>query len=253
MPLAGASHASIAIVLQRDMPSDSDDFEEDALSVNKSNSESEVSSEGGTAKPSNRSVKASSSKSSHKKEHSPKAKRKAQRAGKASPAARGADKKCFKVDCDQQKKGNSKWCECHRQAGENIVAQAQEQGDEALENAKDIMSDPVRASKAVDQWMKDNPPGRWAKKLIDFSEWQRVFSVTTATIDQRGETAWTFEDWADEHSHWPESKILKNGRSMWTTLTSSRMAPVMKRSCGSPTEDRGYNRERKISATTSWR
>ena len=98
-------------------------------------------------------------KKSHKKpgkRGSPKGKAVAKRAAaKAKSGAGASAKQCPVGGCSNSKKGKSKWCEEHRLICENILTQGRAAGKE--KEALQILEDPVKCAKAVQQHQKENP------------------------------------------------------------------------------------------------
>ena len=131
---------------------------------------------------------------------------KAKAKAKTQASAKSGDKLCFVINCGSSKKANSRFCEAHRQAADNIKTQAVANG--TPEYAEQILYDAVKCTAAIEQWMKENPPGRFRKQLIDWTVWSRMFDVKTRITIRTGFTAWNWTDWSDEHSHWKPERVL---------------------------------------------
>lgn len=92
--------------------------------------------------------------------------------------------------------------------------QAERRGTKEV--AQQILQDSASAIWACDQFEKDNPPDRFQKKLIDWSQWRREFVIFIAHTARVGETLWSFGEYHDEKykSGWTEDRIKAEWENM---------------------------------------
>ena len=76
------------------------------------------------------------------------------------------DRACF--ICPNKKKANSRFCLVHNPPAEAIKSQAVAKNE--LQAYESVMYSKEKAALAIGQFMMDNPPGKFRKKLIDFAQ-----------------------------------------------------------------------------------
>ena len=144
--------------------------------------------------------------------------------GKAAAKSKGKakdknkpDKACYIPGCPNTKSGKQKCCSDHKKVVEAILYQADKAGKKA--EVEKILLDPVTAAKAVRDFEADNPPGRFRKKIIDFTVFLKTYSVETVQINRDCEENYTFQDFSDEKTAagWEASAIL----SKWQEYDSN--------------------------------
>ena len=95
---------------------------------------------------------------------------------KASPKkkpvskARVLDKNCF--ICVNKKKSNSRFCLVHNPPAEAIKSQAVAKNE--LKAFEEVMYNKEKCTLAIEEFMRENPPGKFRKKLIDFGQWKKT-------------------------------------------------------------------------------
>ena len=126
-------------------------------------------------------------------------------------------KLCFIADCDSKKLGKSKFCGDHKKVTDAILYQAGKAGKK--QEVERTLSDPTACTKAVREFEAENPPGRFRKKLIDFTQWLKTYSVETASTSRDVLELYTFQDFSDEKTAagWEPSAIL----SKWQGYVNS--------------------------------
>ena len=63
-----------------------------------------------------------------------------------------------------------------------------------------LILDQSKCIKAVADFDRENPKGKFRKKLIDWGQWQRKYSVEVVHTGRQGEEFWTWADFSDEKS-----------------------------------------------------
>ena len=82
----------------------------------------------------------------------------------AKSKAKAGFSKCFLKNCPNKKKPNSRYCGAptnHHKEVESMKHQAQACGER--ETLEQVLQDEAKAELAVEQFMKDNPPGQFRK------------------------------------------------------------------------------------------
>ena len=110
------------------------------------------------------------------------------------------DNGCYIAGCEEKKSGKHKSCAEHKKIVDAILYQAEKQGKKA--EVEQVLADPVQASKSVQEFEANNPPGRFRKKLIDFTQWL-------------SDELYSLQDFSDEKTAagWDASAILKKWQS----------------------------------------
>ena len=195
------AEASEAAELSDDGSQAVDDFDEGVNDDFDSSSEDEAGATGGRSgakkqQPGNGGKKAK-----------PKAKASA---GRKAP---NGSKKCFAAGCTESKKGKARFCAYHRPMADSIKSQGEAAGK--LQEAEQLLNDEAKCAMALQQWERDNPPGKYRKKLIDWSQWQRQFKIKTVVIVREGQTQWTWDELVEEKGEagWPAERILAKWNS----------------------------------------
>ena len=177
-------------------------------------------------------------------------------------------KKCFAAHCQTPKAGKARFCSLHRPMADGILQQAVEQGKE--EDAQQLLHDEAKCSMALIEWERDNPPGKYRKKLIDWAAWQRKFDIKTKVTIREGETAWSWEDFCEEKEGigWIAGAILKkwqkwqndsnvgkaeeNGKEiLWVPDRKRRMRDNVKEVCNTYLESSKNMKKVKLSDANS--
>ena len=132
---------------------------------------------------------------------------------KAQPKAKGkakavVDKACYISGCPEKKSGKHRSCGGHKKTLDAILYQAEKSGKKS--EVEKILSDPVMASKAVRDFEAENPPGKFRKKLIDFTQWLKTYSTETSQTNRELCELYTFQDFSDEKTAagWDPKAIL---------------------------------------------
>ena len=83
-------------------------------------------------------------------------------------------KVCFANTCEAKVKAHSKFCPKHHRDVEAIRYQAKQKKDKQIEEAVELaFNDPYKAQLALDDFDRENPSGKYRKKLIDFSAFKQ--------------------------------------------------------------------------------
>ena len=129
--------------------------------------------------------------------------------GKCKAKAKQAvDKTCFISFCENRKAGKHKCCGDHKKVVDAILYQAEKAGKKA--EVERALSDPNQAAKAVRDFEAENPPGKFRKKLIDFTQWLKTYTTETAHTNRERLELYTFQDFSDEKTSagWDPKVIL---------------------------------------------
>ena len=144
----------------------------------------------------------------------PKAKGKSNAKPKKEPSSkrRGPQpgtKQCFVPTCNDIKTGNLRFCLLHRPMADGIMEQAKEA--DKVEEAQQMMYDEAKCGMAIQRWQKENPAGKFRKKLIDWSTWCRIFDIKKTVTMRETEAEWTWDDWQEEKHDlgWSAARILR--------------------------------------------
>ena len=111
---------------------------------------------------------------------SSKKKVKKQHIKKRTAPARPANMRCFVAARPARKANNSKFCDPHRATDSAILYQAKSSGAKAMETYQVVRVDPVKVGMAFGEFEESNPAGCFRKSLIDWCEFQRKYSKSTA-------------------------------------------------------------------------
>ena len=96
-------------------------------------------------------------------------------------------KECFISGCNEKLRSKSRFCHKHHKDVEGIKYQAKVKNDpEVSEAVEAAFSDPQKARLAVDEFERQNPEGRFRKRLIDWSAFKQSFGKR-AEVRHRGE------------------------------------------------------------------
>ena len=142
------------------------------------------------------------------------AKTKAPPKAKAKSSAKSKeDKQCYISGCENKKTGKHKSCSDHKKVVDAILYQAEKQGKKA--EVEKVLSDSVQAAKAIREFLQDNPPGKFRKKLIDFTQWLKTYSTETSLKAREWCELYTFQDFSDEKTAagWEAKAILDKWQS----------------------------------------
>ena len=122
------------------------------------------------------------------------------------------DNACYIAGCEKKVR-KQKSCAEHKKIVDAILYQAEKQGKKA--EVEQVLADPVQASKSVQEFEANNPPGRFRKKLIDFTQWLKTYSTETAQTNRDSDELYSFQDFSDEKTAagWDASAILKKWQS----------------------------------------
>ena len=149
---------------------------------------------------------------------------------------------CYILVCDERKNGKSKYCKEHKKVTDAILYQAERQNRKA--EVEKVLSEQVQCTKAVQDFQKENPPGRFRKKLIDFGQWFKTYSVETAITGREAVELYSFSDFSDDKtkSGWDLKAILKKwqeyeqdpgveheGDSLWLPLRKQKFRDETKK------------------------
>ena len=135
--------------------------------------------------------------------------RPSRRSSDTSSKGSSCTKTCMVGDCVEKKSGKARFCASHRRMVDNILEQAQKQNRKG--EVERILDDPILLARACREFERDNPPGRFRKKLIDFSQFLKRYSHSVSYHDQQADEEWSFQEWSDEKTKagWDAAKILK--------------------------------------------
>lgn len=96
-----------------------------------------------------------------------------------------ASKKCFAQGCDQKPRAHSKFCQPHRKDAEAMRYQAKSKDEQTLKTVEEVLADPAKAAMALSDFARENPAGRFRKKLIDWTSFSQKFGKR-AEVRMRG-------------------------------------------------------------------
>lgn len=96
-----------------------------------------------------------------------------------------ASKKCFAQGCDQKPRAHSKFCQPHHKDAEAMRYQAKSKDEQTLKTVEEVLADPAKAAMALSDFARENPAGRFRKKLIDWTSFSQKFGKR-AEVRMRG-------------------------------------------------------------------
>ncbi len=117
-------------------------------------------------------------------------------------ADKGLEARCeggrlvLRVGLPPEEKGIQKCCNRHNKDLEAMRFQAQKSGEAKV--MADVEADPSKLALALDEFDRMNPPGRFRKQLIDWTQFKKRHTHTTKKIDQEKEEEYTYQDFKDE-------------------------------------------------------
>ena len=103
---------------------------------------------------------------------------------------------------------------------ENIRNQSIRDGQQETFNA--IFYEEVKCRTAVERYERENPQGRFRKKLIDWGQWKKAFGVRIAKIDREVDTLMDETDyiaWAMNFRLMAKEDARVKWKICWQTLT----------------------------------
>ena len=72
--------------------------------------------------------------------------------------------------------GNQRWCDLHKRVYQALQKHAKDKGAVEVGNLNKIMQDPVTAKDYMEEHMRNNPGGKYARmNIIDWSQWLRKY------------------------------------------------------------------------------
>ena len=157
---------------------------------------------------------------------------------KQSKAKDDREGMCFIATCENKKLAKSKFCKVDKAAVDAILYQAEKKGAAVKAKVEAVLSDPVQCAKAVADFHKENPPGRFRKKLIEFSQWLKTYSIEKSITERDAVELFSFQDFSDDKTKagWTPQNILskwqehlnnpaieQEGESLWLPLRKQKM------------------------------
>ena len=100
---------------------------------------------------------------------------------------------------------------------ENIRNQAIRDGK--TEEFNSIFYCPIKAKSAIERFQKENPEGRFRKKLIDWGAWTKAFGVRVAKIEQEEDVLMDDTDYIAWATVW-RLMTREDARATWKELVS---------------------------------
>lgn len=118
-----------------------------------------------------------------------------------------AKDKCFITLCPDKKRTGKKCCAKHERDVEAMSYQAKRSGESDFFDK--MASDPTKLGLALADFDKNNPPGRFRKALIDWTQYKKIFAHKTERVAQEKEEQYTWQDWVDEKTAagWEANRI----------------------------------------------
>ncbi|CAE7667911.1 unnamed protein product [Symbiodinium sp. CCMP2456] len=119
------------------------------------------------------------------------------RQGSATAKAKNkANKVCFVPGCECRCKPHSKFCASHHKDAEAVRYQAKQQGDEEIKKTvEEALADPYKCKLALEDFARNNPAGRFRKKLIDWSAFQQTFGRRAEVRNRENEEEMDVSDY----------------------------------------------------------
>ena len=151
---------------------------------------------------------------------------------------------CFIATCPNKKLAKSKFCKVDKAAVDAIIYQAEKKGPSIKAQVEAVLNDPVQCCKAVADFHKENPPGRFRKKLIDFSQWLKTYSIEKAITERDQFELFSFQDFSDDKTKagWTPQNILSKWQEhmnnpaieqeddcLWLPLRKQKMRDTIRR------------------------
>lgn len=95
--------------------------------------------------------------------------------GRGRGASTNKAKTCFAQGCPEKVRAHSKFCQAHHKDVEAMKYQAKVKDPKAVKVLEDVLGDPAKTAMALDDFSKENPGGRFRKKLIDWTSFTQKF------------------------------------------------------------------------------
>eukprot|EP00439_Symbiodinium_sp_Y106_P045373 s354_g5.t1 len=134
---------------------------------------------------------------------------------KAAPKNKAMNKVCFIPGCESKCKPHSKFCGLHHKDAEAIRYQAKQQGDEEIKKtAEATLADPYKCKLAIEDFARNNPAGRFRKRLIDWGAFQQAFGRRAEVRNRESEEEMDVSDFI--------AHMTKKGRSEEEALAKWR-------------------------------
>ena len=118
-----------------------------------------------------------------------------------------------------KKKPKSKFCSDHHNPYENMKNQAL--AAKELDTFQQLMDDPEKARVAISDFMNDNPPGRFQKKLVDWAKLRKKHGVAIRFKTRESQEQIDISDyvsrWLKKHvvDHIPTEEDKQRARAAW--------------------------------------
>ena len=127
------------------------------------------------------------------------------------------EKMCGVMNCVEKKKGNSGECSKHTRDIAAMRFQAEKAGE--LKYFEALLRNREQLAKALDEFDRQNPPGRFRKTLIDWALFKRTFAVTISVTVRASEEEWTWPEFKEEKQdmNWSLERIKRK----WQELLDS--------------------------------
>ena len=139
------------------------------------------------------------------------------KAGKRGKKNTKGSNNCFV--CPLKKKPKSKFCSDHHKPYENMKNQAL--AAKELDTFQQLMDDPEKARVAISDFMNDNPPGRFQKKLVDWAKLRKKHGVAIRFKTRESQEQIDISDyvsrWLKKHvvDHIPTEEDKQRARAAW--------------------------------------
>ena len=108
------------------------------------------------------------------------------------------EQQCFAARCVEKKKKGGKCCPTHMKDLEAMRYQAEKKGQSESRYMKKLEEDSVKLDGALADFARLNPPGKFRKSLIDWTQFSKKFGVTQNHTMRQSEEEYTWDDWLDE-------------------------------------------------------
>ena len=135
--------------------------------------------------------------------------------GRGRGAKEDSNKKdCFAATCAAPAKNHSKWCERHEPMVKAMTYQATTKGE--LPTLNKILEDAGKSDAALAEWEKENPEGKWKKKLIDWAQWRKDFKISVKIKCNENEELMDVTDYIEYMSKtMSEAQAAKDFEKKW--------------------------------------
>lgn len=117
------------------------------------------------------------------------------KAKEKAKAKKNVDFYCFAAECPERRKTHSRWCPPHHRLSESMLYQAGKAVPPQTAALNQVLSDPGKARLALDSFSSENCEGRFRKKLIDWTSFQRTYGVRLSLTERENQELMDVDDW----------------------------------------------------------